>query len=285
MKRMTIFIVLLISTVCLLKGQEFYFKPGIAFHYPLTTQYSPELFVLRLNSSFGTGSYYLPITSYKNKFSLAKGFSYGGILGFKVNEYFRLEMGIDYFENKETYHNDLIFSSGTSVTDWDFKTINSTYSFVLGKENGRSGFYAKAGGILGLSSCEKKISFGYLEKAYKLKSNLSFGYLFGLEYNYSLSPVLLVTTECGIDNLYYTPREAKLIDISGESSLDNIYTYLKEIHYVSEVDMQHGSYDMISDTYITSYTSPSQRLTETLNLNCVYFKIGLVYKLRKNEKN
>ena len=282
MKKPIVFAILLIFLFELLPAQDYYFKPNLKYHLSISKEPAPDFFTTPMPMS----GLLLSIPAYIDEFSLANGFSFGGIIGYKINDFLSLEFGIDYFGNKESIVADKTFGLSLPVlTKWNLNTLNSIPTFVIGKNYGKSHFSAKAGLIIGLTSLKKTVSLDNFDQTFKMKANISKGYLFGFEYSTSFSRSLSFVAGCGVEELFYTPRKAVLIENEfSNRTIDETYVYLKEIKYVKKIDNQIGSYDRYTNTYFESEDKPSVRLSETLILNSMYIEIGLIYKFKLNGK-
>jgi hypothetical protein len=277
--RKSFYLALIILFVpCLLYAQGFYFKPEIRYHSQLTTQKSPMYFNAVEWTPWGT--YY--ISPVEEKFSLANGFSFGGIVGYNLNESFSLETGINYFRNNQTINHD----GPDLYTKWLYNSINTTHSVVLIMPFKRSALSARVGGIIGLTSLDKTIGLYNWERTYVLRGNVSFGYVFGIDYDYSFNARLSLSTGIGVDNIFYTPAKGKLTqDGYPDSSIDNVPAYARDINYVRKLDNQRAGYVGNYGVYVLDHDKPSVRLTETLRFNSIFFGIGLKYKFKFNEKD
>lgn len=297
-----------------LNAQTIYFKPHLRYHTPLTTQEAPEYFS-------GIQPFPRPIFFKSNiqEFSLAKGFSYGGAIGVKTNKAFGFELGLDYFHNDDTFEPDDTYSYPSK---WNFQTFNITPTVTFNQpiKSSKSRASIKGGIILGISTLEKTLLIRENQLTYNFSPELSLGYLIGAEYNYSINQKFSINAEIGIQNQFYTPKEGNAININDENAYylprtnrdynndkDNLPVYRTKIEYVKEIrdrddiiPNKYTSYgygfNIPTTTYqpnqyyyansnIISQDRPSIRLRETLNLNSVYFSIGLTYNIRTNENN
>lgn len=276
-----------ILSACLignLKAQEIYFKPNLQFHFPVTFQTSPEYFEAEAPIPSYFGGTYIPSMWPIEKFSLAKGISLGGALGYGINDKLRIEMGLNYFRSNKKFDN-----GGGFQSDWNFRTLNLMPVLLLDKHLKNTTFSIKAGGILGLSHLEKTALFGEeIVKTYAFNRNLSVGYLLGFEYQFHISAKTSLVTECGIENFFYTPQSAKLLSTpKGIYPDGKVPLFVKKIEYEKEILNQNGDYDFNSGKlrFFWDDDAPSKRLKETLKLNSIYLGIGLIYKIKHNEEN
>jgi hypothetical protein len=280
----------LICLACItvaVQSQEFYLKPQARYHVPLTYQEAPELYNAAIVVATSTGYYYTYIITQAKKFSLAKGLSYGGSLGYRFNNFIGAEISLHYFQIKEEFVSDDIpphYPIGP--TAWQYRTINASPSLVIIEQIGRVRIAARSGIIIGRSSLGKSIIFEDKRKTYKFNPGLAWGYTFGLEFSYSLTHNVGLSLEAGIDNVFYKPRKAILKqDDFSYWDLDELPQYLKEIYYVRKVDHERVYYDLLNDTYYTDSNKPLLRLRETLKVNSFYTGIGLCYRFGNHETN
>jgi hypothetical protein len=282
MKKSILLVMLVTCSFELLPAQDYYFKPNLKYHLSLSKEPAPDFFTTPMPIS----GLLLAIPAYISEFSLANGFSFGGITGYKINDFLSLELGIDYFGNKESIVADKAFGLSLPVlTKWNLTTLNSIPTFVIGKNYGKSHFSAKAGLIIGLTSLKKTVTLDDHNTTFKMKASISKGYMFGFEYSTGFSRSLSLVAGCGVEELFYTPRRAVLIENEfSNRTIDETYVYLKEIKYVKKIDNRIGSYDRYTNTYFESVDKPSVRLSETLILNSMYIEIGLIYKFKLNGK-
>lgn len=283
MKKASILLLFLVSLVLATKAQGFYIKINPRYHIPNAKQKSPEYFSPGI--TLGPGYLTTVITSSINKFSIANGFSLGGILGYRINEFIGVELGLDYFKSNSTFDPG-INSLWWVGSRWKFWSVNSMPTFVFGKAYTNSALYAKVGPIIGLSSLTKTILDGNGDPmiSYKLKNNLSYGYKVGFEYNYGLNKSLSLSVEIGIENYSYTPKKAELEDANGYD-MEMLPERNKKIEYVSEIKNEE-----IGRSYYQGYgimynpDEPTKRLKETLKMNSAYIGIGLIFKFNSREK-
>jgi len=280
-------ILLLLCSAGSVPAQHFYFKPQLRYHVPLTSQEAPEFFDAAIVVPTGTGFYYTHIITQKKEFSLARGFSYGGIAGYMFNDKIGLELGLHYFQVKREFKSDDIvphFPIGS--TSWQFRTFNATPSLVLMHTAGILTFSAKAGVLVGLTSLGRSIFFEDKRKTYKFNNSFSAGYSFGMEIGIRINKSSSLFAEAGIENQFYKPRKALIqYDDFTFYKIEELPVYLKEIIYVKKIDHEQVYYDNEHDTYFTNYYKPLMRLKETLKLNSFYTGIGLKYNFGVHEKN
>jgi len=268
-------------------GQYFYLKPQAKYHFPLTSQKAPEFFDAAIIVSTNTGNYYTYIITHNTDFSLARGLSYGGTAGYMFSEFFAIEAGLHYFQEKqELKSEDIPPHYPLGSTSWQFRTFNFTPSFVISRSAGKFTISAKAGLLAGLSSLGKSIFFDFKRKTYKFNRSFSTGYVIGMEFGFRLNKRISFTAEAGIENQFYRPRKALIrYDDFTYYNLDELPAFLKEIIYVRKIDNETVYYDSQSDTYFTDYYKPLMRLKETIKLNSFYTGIGVKYIFGGNEKN
>ena len=283
MKKCIPIFLLLITLTEYAQSQNFYFAINPRFYLPLTYQASPEYFTLeRLLTSLGEFQT-VYVFDKRNKFSIAKGASFGATFGFCLNNSLSSEIGLDYFDVKRTVESD--YDSYVS-SDWHFKTLNVVPEFSVYKHFDKYTLSVKSGPIIGLSSLEKTIYYENTRKTYKFNNNLSLGYIFGFEYDYSLNGYLSLIAEFGTQILFYTPKKAVLTEyLLNGHSIEEISANIKEIEYVKDINFQEYYYDGMKDIYASSWDEPSKRFIERLKLNSVFLGIGVKYKIGNNEKN
>ena len=127
MKKASLLLLYLIFLVLIAKAQGFYIKINPRYHIPIAKQKSPEYFSGSVDPGYLT---WRTKTSSINKFSIANGFSIGGILGYKINEFIGVELGIDYFRSNQTFSTDEI-SIWWSGSNWKFWSVNAMPTFVF----------------------------------------------------------------------------------------------------------------------------------------------------------
>jgi hypothetical protein len=287
MKKVYLLLLFLIGYSGFSKGQEFYVKINSRYHLPVTTQKAPEYFAPLLSVAGQSGYSSFKVYTEINNFSLASGFSYGSTFGYKLNECLRVEIAFDYFRNNKTVG---IANYSLPVpnlsTDWKFRTLNSVPTFVFGKSFAKSAFSAKLGAIIGLSSLEKTTLCSVFKESYKLKREISIGYMFGFEYNYTLNSRWLLSAEAGVENYFYTPRKASLIEDTFDTFYNNTPTKnIAEIEYSKEIINQYGVKDYSSGEPSSRWNESTKRLTETLKMNSAFIGIGFIYTMQFHEKN
>lgn len=263
--------------------QHFYLKPLVRYHLPFTHQKAPEYFDAAIVVETNRGFYYNYIITENNKFSLAKGPSYGLTAGYSFSNQAGIELGLNYFKNETSVQSEDIwphFPLGS--TSWQFRSFNASLLLVLTRSEGRMSFSGKAGVLSGLSSLGKSVFFERHRKTYKFNSSFSPGYVLAFEFGYSLTKMFSITAEAGIENQFCSPRKASLkYDDFSYTGLDDLPVYLKEITYVREVNNEKVFYDTQTNTYYTDYFKPLLRLKESLKLNSVFFGLGVKYNLGK----
>lgn len=269
--------------MCGFAHAQFYLKPGIRYHSPITRQEAPDYFNAAIVVVTGGGFYYTYIINENNEFTLAEGLSYGINTGYIVNEHIGIDAGFFYFANNKEFQSEDIWPHyPLGSTSWQFRTFNITPSLVLTHSNGRLTLRGKAGFLGGLSSLGKSIFFETKRKTFKFNPSLSAGYVLSLEAGFNLTESVTLAVEVGIENQFYKPRKAFLkYDDFTYSEFDELPVYLKEIYYVRKIDNETVYFDNQTDTYYTDYNKPLLRLKETLKLNSFYTGLGLKYYFRK----
>jgi hypothetical protein len=262
-----------------LQGQNFYIKPQVRYHSPLTHQVSPEYFNAAIIVPTSTGNYYTYIITRNNKFSLARGLSYGVSAGYRISDKVSVESGFYYFQNKEKFASDDVYPHyPIGSTSWQFRSFNFTPSLVFAHTSGNFTLSAKAGFLAGLTSLGRSIFFDFKRKTFKFNTSFSTGYTFGIELGWHLANNFVVSAETGIENQFYTPRKARIqYDDFTYYRLDQLPVYLREIIYVREIDNETVIYDSQSDTYFTNQNKPLMRLKEPLKMNSFYTGIGIKF--------
>ena len=279
--------VLVACCTWIMNAQDFYFKPHVRYHTPLTSQESPDYFDAAIMVAAQTGYYYTYIITSVEKFSLAEGLSYGGDLGYKISRNISAGIGLEYFEKKKEFKaDDVAPHYPLGNISWQIRTWNAQPSILLTNEYGKITFNMRAGFVMGLTSLGKSIIFEEKRKTFKFNSSFSYGYTFGMEIGYSFSSKIGFNLEAGVQNLFYRPRKAILKqDNFSYWDLEELPPYLSKIIYVKEVKRQPVEYDGMHDIYYTDYYKPLRRLKETLKMNSFFTGIGIVYKFSLNEKD
>jgi hypothetical protein len=287
MKRKILTVLFILFTATALRSQEFYFRPHMRYHTPLTYQQAPEYFNAAMVVNTNTGMYYTYILTRQKKFSLAKGISYGGDVGFSINKNIALEFGFDYFQNKEKFASDSIYPYyPLGTTAWQYRSLNAMPGIAITHYAGKVGFTARAGFIIGLSSLGKSIIFEDKRKTFMFKNSLAFGYGLAMEINYPVYKNISISASAGFENVFYKPRKAILKqDDFSYWDLGELPPYLSKIKYVKKIDHEPVYYDHLNDTYYTNYYKPLMRLKESLKLNSFYAGVNLIYYLPVHEKN
>jgi len=285
-KSLFLFVAVLFLSVAI-RAQNFYLKPRVRYHIPVTRQEAPEFFNAAIVVATGSGYYYTDIITYNSKFSLAKGPDYGVTLGYRFNDHIGIETGLQYFEEKQELNSEDVFPHyPIGSTSWQFRSFNATPSLVISHTTGNFTLSANAGLLAGLTSLGRSVFFDNKRRTFKFNSSLSTGYTIGLELGLKISSAFALTAEAGIQNQFYKPRKALIqYDDFSYYELDELPVYLRKIIYVKDIDNETVYYDNQSDTYYTGLNRPLMRLRETLKLNSFYTGIALKYIFGAYEKN
>jgi hypothetical protein len=259
-------------------AQNNYIKTHIRYGIPASTQTAPEYFKAVIPQDMPNGYYYLPVNTWISRFSLAEALSGGVSYGIPLGEVLSFELGLDYMRTKSTIDvNDLNEDLDIS-TRWIYNSIYMTPALVFNKQMQNSIFSLKAGFITGLSNLRKSVFYDGGEVTYKLKLNMSLGYNFGIEYNYKINDQLGILAECGIENMFYTPAKAKMLEDDFDYyTLEDTPEFVKNIKYYKKIDQLCFFYDPLNLLIYKNDFSPSARLRETLVTRRLYFGIGFVY--------
>jgi len=264
-------------------GQSFYVKAGGAFHLPIITQESPDLFSFIVNIRPSSGISSAEVNQKNYEFSLAEGFSFNAAVGRPLNNHVSFELGLSYFTNtKKEFEADPLYSyvpNGT--TTWRFKNYALHPTIVIGQTMNRATINANFNVGIGFSSLQAKASFDNSFCEYSFSKSFSYGYGYGIEYLYQMSPTFQWYIQAGINNTYYTPTHAEL---SSSNLIANLYVYQREIDYVKEIKNLPLPYSASPSQIYTDINKPQIRLRETIKLNSVFLGIGIKYTLSKHEK-
>jgi hypothetical protein len=256
--------------ICLCPGQSFYIKAGGGYSVPIIKQTSPDYFSIESLDPLITHN----INFINRHFSVADGFRIQGVIGYELNNFVSLELGVSYFANtKKEFEGYPIFADH-GKTSWNYKNYSFVPALIIGQTFNKSSinirFFTGVGfSDLNISALASNI---FLNK-YSFDKSISYSYGYGIEYSYKLSSKIHLYAGLGINNTFFSPKHAELV--SSAFSLENLSVHQKEIDYVKE----------INDLYVEDINKPETRIQETLKLNSLYFEIGLKYTLKKNEKN
>ena len=276
----------LIFVICFFaKGQaQFYVKPYVRYHQSVSTQSAPQYFTLTFPVPYGSnGANSNEVSTQINKFSLADGMKYGASAGYQFNNIIGLEAGIDYFKTNKKVMADIVHNGGTTMTQWEYQSVQASPVFTFRKNNQRSSLAGKAGIVIGVASLQNTATSYNTSETYQLNTNFSFGYTVGIEYDLALNHYLSVAIEGGLEHSSYSPKKAKLIAIEGvnQYSLQDQSERLKEINYVNQIKNIPVTFDSYSNTYVYDENQPEQRIKQAIKLSSVYLGIGIKYNFYK----
>jgi len=264
-------------------GQSFYFKAGGAFHLPIITQESPDLFSLRVYYRTGNFNNWIVVNQKNNEFSLAKGVSFNGTVGRSLNNHVSLELGLSYFTNtKKEFEADPQYPYTPNGTNtWRFKNYALHPTIVIGQTMNRSTINANFNVGIGFSSLQANASFDNSFCEYSFSKSFSYGYGYGIEYVYQASSTLQWYIQAGINNTYYSPTHAELTS----PSIYILSVSHREIDYVKEIKDLPLNDNSDPSQIFTDTNKPEVRPKETLKLNSVFLGIGIKFTLSKHEKD
>lgn len=277
MTRKIILIVLLPLSITTY-GIEIYFKPYVRYQIPFLTQDAPIYFNIPIYSP-GDLRLSNPISSEIENFSLAKGFKYGGTLGYAFNDVLGLELSGDYFTTNKTFVSYNSYQNG--IINWNLNTFNISPVFTFSKNYNKSIVIGKIGLIAGITNLDKSIRTDETTPlSYKFDKNIDLGYSISLEYNYKLSKKFAVVAECGMENTYFTPKKAELTKyFNTDLPLDFYSPYVKTILYKNDITNQQTSEYYGGTIILPDQNAPQIRIKETLMMNSIFFGISLKYNI------
>lgn len=262
-------------------NQGFYVKISSHYHTPVSYQNSPAYFQVPVNFT-SSGRYELVYPKIEPDFSFAKGQSYEFKIGKIYSNNIGFEIGINSFNAHREYGQTSIAVGGTNNYNStyttviiptmvsDFSTLYLKPAIIVAKNLKESSILMKGGLLLSNS----KLTQTYLNLAtYRMKNHLDLGYFMGIDYNLRLSNKIGFSFEIGIENLFYSPKEA----ILDNPNLN--YPYTSTITYVDNYSSQTSP--NVNAVSISNNNSSSILLTQTTKLNSLYFGMGLNYNFYK----
>jgi len=261
LKKRALIIIIWFGAVAVVNAQDFYIKPTFSYYTPLLKNQV---------ENFNTTDLSDVRSDLQVMEKAAKGISFGISLGKRYNKSLKVALDVNYLNYQFSY-GDNDYSLASAKSDYNFKSLNLSPFLLFGNSWKNIGLYAKGGVNVGISSINRQnvqYGFSYYASDYETDPFISYGYVLGTEINYFLknNPRIALSFECGVENNYYTPKKAK--EVSNNGTWDIEYD-----EYVDEPDS--------GDNYQLGYKA----LKQTFKLSSVYFKLGLILNLRKNENN
>ncbi|MFB6317158.1 hypothetical protein [Saccharicrinis sp. FJH54] len=262
-----LFVIFLLIFYSQVRGSEWYLKPNLRYHTPLTYQSMPGYFSAQVFVPVYTLATPWTVVDINRKFSLAHGLSYGMSVGCFFNDLLGIEMMYDRFGISETYQSDYPDIEEPYIvgkSDWKFTSNKLITSVVFRRSYGlKHEFLARAGVLIGINSIYKKIYGRGVSNAYDVNGGIGYGYNLGFEYRYELLDRIAVFAELGIENQFYSPTSASLSQASYQLAMVDIIEYQKEYYRYND--------PVYYDVYY--------QLKEHVKLNSLYVGFGLVFKL------
>jgi hypothetical protein len=249
-------------------SQGIYFKAGGNYHIPITTQGLNGLLLDKASSpSFGAPPSYSMLNI--KDFSLAKGIGFSGVIGYKLNPTFSIQMEATYLKNNNEFES--LNSGGdivVSVNTFSFNTWAFNPGFLIGKQFNKNRLDLK--GYIGLSvnslQVENNGIYG-LYYIYEFETSLGFNWGYGIEYSYDFNNNLSFFINAGFNFSTFTPKHATLIE--NHNDFQYLNTSDIEIDYVETIE-----------GYTSDSSQPKQMLEYTIRNNSIYIGIGLKYSFK-----
>ena len=259
-------------------------KTILLFALSLTCiSFSQKMYVnLKAGYDFQSGSQRLGIdynevskTDTAINYSLGKGFNVEGAFGYKIQEYFGVELGISYlngstFETKQTFTNGNFNSTTVSG-----KMLKIIPSIVINAGYDKINPYAKMGLVIGtngqvIEEFNQRTSATQTKNTIlKKEGGIDIGFKTSLGVLYSVNKKISLFGEANLTSLTFTPKKGSFTKyyIDGIDKLSTLNVNSREIEYV-----ESGT----SGLPVNS-NEPQKTLTRRLPFSSLGINLGIQY--------